>query len=178
MENRGFALFETAIGSCGIVWSPRGIAGIQLPEATPAATRSRLAVRFGDAAEASPPAEVEQATRAIVALLRGEPRDLRGIELDMDGVPAFERRVYELAREIPPGSTATYGELAARAGVPRAARAVGRALGRNPFAIVVPCHRVLAAGGKPGGFSAAGGVATKRRMLAIEGAERTLFDPR
>ena len=88
----------------------------------------------------------------------------------MDGVPEFHRRVYEAARAIPPGNTLSYGDIAKRVGAPGAARAVGQALGRNPFPIVVPCHRVLAAGGKIGGFSAQGGVATKRRMLAIEGA--------
>lgn len=106
----------------------------------------------------------------MVALLRGEPRDLRDLPLELDGLPEFQRRVYEIARTIPPGSTLSYGELARRMGVPGAARAVGQALGKNPFPIVVPCHRVLAAGGKMGGFSAAGGVSTKARMLRIEKA--------
>jgi methylated-DNA-[protein]-cysteine S-methyltransferase len=93
------------------------------------------------------------------------------VALDMEGVPPFHRRVYEAARQVPPGQTLSYGEIAARAGSPGSARAVGQALGRNPFAILVPCHRVLAANGKLGGFSANGGVDTKRRMLAIEGAK-------
>jgi methylated-DNA-[protein]-cysteine S-methyltransferase len=112
---------------------------------------------------------VQQAIDQIVALLRGEPSDLEGITLDMDDVPPFRRRVYEVVRSIPPGETMSYGEVAEEVGSPGAARAVGQALGRNPFAIVVPCHRVLAAGGKAGGFSANGGVSTKLRMLAIEG---------
>jgi methylated-DNA-[protein]-cysteine S-methyltransferase len=116
----------------------------------------------------------------IAALLRGEVSDLSTIALDMDEVPTFHRRVYEAARAIPPGMTLSYGDVAARAGAPGAARAVGQALGRNPFPIVVPCHRVLAGGGKIGGFSAQGGIATKRRMLAIEGVQldgtRPLFD--
>ena len=85
-------------------------------------------------------------------------------------MPALARRVYEVARTIPPGATLTYGEIAARLELPGAARDVGQALGRNPFPLVVPCHRVVAAGGRLGGFSARGGAATKRRLLAIEGA--------
>jgi methylated-DNA-[protein]-cysteine S-methyltransferase len=105
--------------------------------------------------------------------LRGapnQPADLSNIQLDMEGVPPFHRRVYEVARAIAPGNTRTYGEIATRLGDPGAARAVGQALGHNPFAPVVPCHRVLAAGGRSGGFSANGGVATKLRMLQIERA--------
>ena len=113
---------------------------------------------------------MQAAIDGIVALLRGEPRDLASIALDMEQVPPFNRRVYEVARTIPPGSTMTYGEIAVRLGDRLLARDVGQALGQNPFAIVVPCHRVVAAGGKAGGFSARGGVKTKLRMLAIEGA--------
>jgi len=166
----GFALFDTAIGRCGIAWGQHGVAGVQLPEAGEAETRSRMLHRFPAAGEAVPSPEVQRAIDRIVALLRGEKSDLSTIALDMDEVPAFHRRVYEAARNIPPGMTLSYGDVAARAGAPGAARAVGQALGRNPFPIVVPCHRVLAAGGKIGGFSAQGGIATKRRMLAIEGA--------
>jgi methylated-DNA-[protein]-cysteine S-methyltransferase len=126
--------------------------------------------RFPAAGEARPPPAIQQAVDRIVALLRGEASDLSEIALDMDDVPAFHRRVYEMARTIPPGMTLSYGDIAARIGAPGAARAVGQALGRNPFPIVVPCHRVLAAGGKIGGFSAQGGIATKRRMLTIEDA--------
>jgi methylated-DNA-[protein]-cysteine S-methyltransferase len=123
---------------------------------------------------------VRRAIDGIVALLRGEASDLSAVALDMNAVPAFHRRVYDAARGVAPGSTVTYGEIAARLGEPGAARAVGQALGRNPFAIIVPCHRVLAAGGKVGGFSANGGVATKLRLLSIEGApaggQMALFD--
>jgi methylated-DNA-[protein]-cysteine S-methyltransferase len=146
------------------------VVGVQLPEASERATRARLRERFPDAPEAKPPREVQRAIDRIAALLRGEKRSLESIALDMDGVPAFHRRVYEAARAIAPGETLSYGEIAARIGAPGSARAVGQALGRNPFAIVVPCHRVLAANRKPGGFSANGGVATKRRLLEIEGA--------
>ena len=113
---------------------------------------------------------MQRAIDAIMALLRGEASDLSAVPLDMEGLPTFDRRVYEVARAIPPGGTLSYGEIAARLGEPGAAREVGRALGQNPFAIVVPCHRVVAAGGKLGGFSANGGVATKLRLLALEGA--------
>jgi methylated-DNA-[protein]-cysteine S-methyltransferase len=167
----GFTLFDTAIGWCGVAWSDRGLVGVQLPEARKAETRERMLQRFPAAAEAPPPPEIQLATDAIVALLRGERRDLSDVALDMEGVAPFHRRVYEVARTIPPGRTLAYGDVAARLGAHGAARAVGQALGRNPFPIVVPCHRVLAAGGKIGGFSAHGGTATKRRMLAIEAGE-------
>lgn len=170
MTASGFALFETAIGKCGIAWGDSGVAGVQLPEAGDSETRARMLNRFPAAGEAAPPLEVQRAVDQIVALLRGEASDLAAIALDMEGVPEFHRRVYDAARNIPPGKTLSYGEIARQVGAPGAARAVGQALGRNPFPIVVPCHRVLAAGGKIGGFSAQGGVVTKRRMLAIEGA--------
>jgi len=118
-----------------------------------------------------PPTEVQCAIDAILSLLDGEATDLSFITLDMDGVPDFHRRVYGVARTIQPGSTMTYGDIAARLGDPGAARAVGQALGRNPFVLVVPCHRVLAARGKTGGFSATGGTSTKLTLLAIEGAQ-------
>ena len=169
MTADGFALFETTIGCCGIAWGAGGIVGVQLPEGRERATRARLRQRFADASESPPPREVAGAIDDIAALLRGEPRDLSDIALDMEGVPPFHRQVYEAARAVPPGATVAYGEIATRVGKPGAARAVGQALGRNPFAIVVPCHRVLAAGGKLGGFSADGGTTTKQRLLAIEG---------
>ena len=171
MMASGFALFGTAIGRCGLAWGGRGVAGVQLPEAGEREIRARMLQRFPAAGEAPPPPEMRQVIDLIVALLRGEASDLSSVALDMDEVPAFHRRVYEAARTIPRGMTLSYGEIAARVGAPGAARAVGQALGRNPFPIVVPCHRVLAAGGKIGGFSAQGGIATKRRMLAIEGAQ-------
>jgi methylated-DNA-[protein]-cysteine S-methyltransferase len=170
MTTRGFALFATAIGACGIAWSERGLVGVQLPEASEARTRARLRRRFPDAAEAPPPPPVQRAIEGIVALLQGEPIDLAAVALELDGVPPFDRRVYEVARTIPAGATLAYGDIAARLGAPREARAVGHALGHNPFPLVVPCHRVLATGGKVGGFSAHGGTATKLRLLSIEGA--------
>jgi O-6-methylguanine DNA methyltransferase len=179
MSARGFLLFDTAIGRCAIAWGPDGIVGVQLPEARESLTRRRVARLHPDAVEADPPAPVRRAADAIASLLEGAPRDLSGVPLDMAAVPAFHRRVYEIARAIPPGATLSYGELADRLGSRGLARAVGQALGRNPFPIVVPCHRVLAAGGRVGGFSAAGGITTKLRLLTIEGGRRetgTLFD--
>jgi len=168
MTGCGLVLFETTIGRCGIAWSGRGIAAVALPAPREEATRAPLIRRCPQAKEGPPPAPAQAAIEGIVALLRGEPRDLSAIELDMDGVAPFERRVYQVARTISPGATLSYGEIAAHLGNPRAARDVGQALGRNPFPIVVPCHRVVATGGKLGGFSAPGGGATKRRLLAIE----------
>ena len=164
------ALFDTAIGRCGLAWSERGIVGLQLPESNDRDTRRRLLRRAPGAREMSPPPTVQRAIDSIVALLGGEASDLAGVTLDLDGVPSFDRGVYEVARTIPLGATLSYGEIAARLGDRTLARDVGQALGRNPFAIVVPCHRVVAAGGKLGGFSANGGITTKLRLLAIEGA--------
>jgi methylated-DNA-[protein]-cysteine S-methyltransferase len=171
MTDHGFTLFDTAIGRCGIAWNERGIVAAQLPEADEARTRARLLRRCPQAPEGAPPAFVQDAIDGIVALLGGAVADLSGIPLDLDGVPPFNRRVYAIARTIPPGRTLTYGEIAARLDAPDQARAVGQALGENPFPPVVPCHRVVAAGGKTGGFSANGGVDTKLRLLAIEGAQ-------
>jgi methylated-DNA-[protein]-cysteine S-methyltransferase len=167
----GFALFDTAIGRCAIVWSERGITGVQLPERDERATANRVVRRFPQAREATPPAPIARTIEAIVALFRGERRDLRDAVLDSGALPDFHRRVYAIARTIPPGSTMSYGEIAERMGDRALARDVGEALGKNPFPIIVPCHRVMAAGGKMGGFSAPGGVRTKLRMLSIEGAQ-------
>jgi methylated-DNA-[protein]-cysteine S-methyltransferase len=166
-----FTVFETAIGSCGLVWSAGGVAGVQLPERSEAATRNRLLRRFPMAREAAPPAEVQCVIDDIVALVGGEHRDLNYATIDMTAEPEFHRRVYEVARRIPAGATLSYGELAERLGDRNLARDVADALSQNPCPIIVPCHRILAAGGKPGGFSAPGGVATKLRLLTIEGAQ-------
>jgi methylated-DNA-[protein]-cysteine S-methyltransferase len=172
MTARNFAIFDTAIGACGIAWSERGIVAVQLPEASEQKTRARLRRRFPEASEAPPSPDVRRAIDGIVSLLRGEASDLSAVALDMEGLPAFNRRVYEIARAIPAGATLSYGEIAAKLGEPReAARDVGQALGQNPIPIIVPCHRVLAANGKPGGFSASGGVTTKLRLLTIERAK-------
>lgn len=166
-----FAIFETNLGACAVAWSECGVVGLQLPEAGLSETRARLVERFPGARETSPPRSIQRAIAATAALLAGEAGDLSAIALDLNGVPPFHRRVYELARAIPRGTTLSYGDIAARLGVPGAARAVGQALARNPFAMIVPCHRVLTTSGKPGGFSANGGVLTKLRLLALEGVE-------
>lgn len=179
MSEHSFTLFDTAIGACGIVWSARGIAGVQLPETNEATTRARLLRRFAGAREATPPAEVQGAIDGIAALLAGEKRDLSDIAIDDERQSDFNRRVYAIARKIPPGQTMTYGEIAERLGDKTLARAVGQAMGENPTPVIMPCHRVLAAGGKTGGFSAPGGVVTKLQLLTIEGAQPngpTLFD--
>jgi len=175
----GFALFDTAIGPCSIVWNARGVVRTRLPDGGERAARDRIGKRYPTARETSPPAEIKRAIDDMVALLKGEPRDLTGVKLDIADVPDFNRSVYDIARTIPPGSTLTYGEIAERLGDRSLARDVGQALGQNPFPIIVPCHRVMAAGGKTGGFSAPGGAATKRRLLAIEGVRLeapSLFD--
>jgi methylated-DNA-[protein]-cysteine S-methyltransferase len=174
MTNQHYALFDTAIGTCGIEWGPRGINGVQLPMGSAEKTEKRIHQRhsqhLAEISEAEPTADVQRAIDRIVELLTGKADDLTDIALDLDDVPAFNRSVYEIARTIPPGKTLTYGDIAKRLGGVELSRDVGQALGRNPCPIVVPCHRVLAAGNKPGGFSANGGVSTKLKMLAIEGA--------
>ena len=133
-------------------------------------TRNRIHQRHGDIPEGEPPAEVQRAIGGIDRTARGQAERSADVVLDLDGVPEFNRGVYDIARKIPPGQTLTYGDIAKRLGGVELSRDVGQALGRNPCPIVVPCHRVLAAGNKPGGFSANGGVVTKLKMLAIEGA--------
>ncbi len=154
--------FQTALGTCGVRWSELGITQVLLPPARgPAAGNSEL----GDV-----PASIAEAIAGIAALLSGERRDLRSVVLDERALDELDQRVYAATREIGPGETASYGEIARALGAPQEARAVGAALGRNPFPVVVPCHRVLAASGALHGFSAPGGLRTKRRMLEIEGA--------
>ena len=180
MTTPGYALFPTAIGVCGLAWSERGVCRVVFPESSKAATRARLTRRDRDLIEASPPPAIAEAIAAITALLETGRADLSAIALDMDGVDAEERAILEAARGVPPGSTVTYGELAAKIGQPRATREVGRAMARNRFPIVVPCHRVLASGGGFGGFSAPGGLESKARLLTIERAATSaaplLFD--
>lgn len=176
----GLVLFDTALGAVGLAWSERGIVAVRLPAATAEATRASLLARLPDAVEAEPPPAIRDVVDRIVALTRGERVDLSGAQLDRDGLPDFQARVTDVTLAISPGETLTYGEVARRIGEPGAAQAVGRALGANPWPIVVPCHRVLAASGKTGGFSAPGGVDTKLKLLSIErartGAAPTLFD--
>jgi methylated-DNA-[protein]-cysteine S-methyltransferase len=170
MNEKGYTLFDTAIGRCGIAWNERGIVATCLAEPNERRARARLARRCPSGEECAPPPSVQRVIDRVVALLRGEADNLADIPLDMDGIPDFNARIYAIIRTVPPGETITYGEIAKRLGGVDA-RDVGQAMGQNPFPPIVPCHRVVAAGQKRGGFSAPGGVATKLRMLAIEGAQ-------
>lgn len=164
------ALFDTALGRCGIAWSDAGVRAVQLPEGDDEQTRHQLRRRAPGALDAVPAAPVRQAIDGIVALLRGEPVDLAAVVLDLRGLPELHCRAYDIARRIPCGRTLSYGRVAELLGERQLARAVGQAMARNPFAPLVPCHRVLGADGRPGGFSAHGGLRTKLRLLQIEGA--------
>jgi methylated-DNA-[protein]-cysteine S-methyltransferase len=179
-----YTTFDSAIGTIGLVWADdahdtdavravRGVRAVQLPERTEAATRERMLQHHPEATRlpGPPPMAIARAIEGIVALVSGRADDLRDVAVDLGSAPEFHRQVYALARECGPGQTTTYGEIATRLGDPRASREVGQALGHNPVPLIVPCHRVLAAGGKLGGFSARGGVTTKLRLLSIEGAE-------
>jgi methylated-DNA-[protein]-cysteine S-methyltransferase len=180
MSGRGFAIFDSGIGRCGIAWGYSGILGVQLPEAREIDTRRRLFQLYPDAREARPPLNTEIAIEGIVALLRGAPADLTDVTLDMTGIHAFNQRVYEFTRRIPRGETRTYDEVAASLRLTGAVHSVAQAIGRNPFVIIVPCHRVLEAGSYADKISPHGGVISKRRLLSIEGAgspsSKTLFD--
>jgi len=166
----GFTLFDTPIGTCSLVWKGATIVGLRLPEESAAATRTRIQRRWPGAEEQAPDTTLQAVIGRVLRLLAGEAVDLSDVPLDFGDAPDFHKRAYQVARTIPPGQTMTYGEIAKRLGVPHESREVGQAMGKNPVAIIMPCHRVLGADGKMGGFSATGGVAIKRRILEIEGA--------
>lgn len=172
MSECAFTIFNTAIGRCALLWRRGLIVGAALPEASEAELRASLKRRFPGTAEADAPPFVRAAVEAVVRLLSGNAEDFSGLELDTGDLPAFDRSVLEETRRIPCGETLTYGDIACALASPGAARAVGRALGRNPIPIIIPCHRVLAASGRSGGFSAPGGASTKLRILEIEAARR------
>jgi methylated-DNA-[protein]-cysteine S-methyltransferase len=180
MAGRGYTIFDTGIGRCGIAWGSFGIVGVQLPEAREIETRGRMLRQYPEAREMRPPLNVEMAIEGIIALLRGEPCNLADVTLDMSGIHAFNARVYAFARKIPHGETRTYGEVAASLRASGAAHSVAQAISRNPFMIIVPCHRVLEAGSYTDKISPNGGTISKRRLLSIEGAlatsSKTLFD--
>lgn len=181
VDRPGLTLLPTAIGSCAVAWRGAVIVGVALPEADEAATVRHLRRTVPDAVEAPPPPEVRAVLDRVVALLAGEPVDLADVAVEVHHESDFSRRVHEVVRAIPPGQTLTYGQVAERVGEPGGAQAVGRAMGANPVPIIVPCHRVVGAGNRPVGFSAPGGVATKQRILRIEGAaaggQPSLFEP-
>ncbi|SDD55050.1 methylated-DNA-[protein]-cysteine S-methyltransferase [Rhodococcus tukisamuensis] len=174
-----YTLFDTAIGRCALAWGDRGVVGVQLPEGSDGTTRERIRAAFPAAVESGPDAVGRRAVEAVTELLVSGQDPSAQVPLDLSQVPDFDARVYAVTRTITAGSTLTYGEVADRVGSPGAAQAVGQALGRNPIPLLVPCHRVLAAGGKVGGFSAHGGAVTKRVLLALEHVpgfdEPTLF---
>jgi O-6-methylguanine DNA methyltransferase len=169
-----YALFTSALGPMGIAWGQGRVVAVQLPEEDRDATLARLRTRLPRGGLATSlkgaPAWLRRAVSAIQRHLDGDPQDLSSIPLDFDGIADFRRRVYEAARRCPSGRTVSYAELARLAGSPRAFRAVGSAMSKNPVPMLVPCHRVVGSGGKSGGFSAYGGVATKARLLALEAA--------
>jgi methylated-DNA-[protein]-cysteine S-methyltransferase len=180
MSGLGYTVFDTSVGRCGIAWGELGVLGVQLPEAREIETRRRLFQLFPEARELRPAEEIQTAIDGIAALLRGKAADLSEVRLDMTGVRAFDARVYDFTRTIPRGETLTYGEVAARLRASGAAHSVAQALSRNPFMLIVPCHRVLEAGGYADRISPNGGSISKRRLLSIEGAgspgSKTLFD--
>jgi methylated-DNA-[protein]-cysteine S-methyltransferase len=180
MSGRGYTIFDTGIGRCGIAWGDFGVLGVQLPEAREIETRGRMLRQYPNARELRPPLNVEIAIEGIVALLRGQPSDLSDVTLDMTGIHAFNARVYGYTRTIPRGETRTYGEVAAKLRASGAAHSVAQAISKNPFMIIVPCHRVLEAGSYADRISPNGGTISKRRLLSIEGAgspsSKTLFD--
>jgi methylated-DNA-[protein]-cysteine S-methyltransferase len=180
MAGHGYTTFDTSVGRCGIAWGMAGIVGVQLPEAREIETRRRLLKQFPEARELRPPADVDFAVEGIAALLRGQAIDLTDVPLDMDGLPAFNRRVYETLRMIPRGETRIHADIATHIGASGAVYSVGQAIARNPFALIVPCHRALAIAGQTSGFAGNGGIVTKSRLLSIEGALGTratnLFD--
>ncbi len=180
-----FTIFETAIGTCGLAFGDAGLVAVQLPEASPEETRERLIARSGEQEEDAGPAWVRALVDDIRAHLGGAPRDLGAVPLDTTRTSEFAARVYAALREVRAGSTTSYGELAKAAGSAGSARAVGRAMAKNPWPLVVPCHRVLgksdSADPDAGGFSAYGGVVTKQMLLALEGVslaktQTSLFD--
>jgi methylated-DNA-[protein]-cysteine S-methyltransferase len=164
-------MFDTALGLCGVAWNSRGLAGVQLPEKDRAATERRLAAKCGSAGAAEPPPWVQSLITDIRDYLGGAPVDFSAVAVDLDGVDEYRRKLYQALRRIRFGRTVTYGELAKELGSTgwEGARDVGEAMGRNPMPIVIPCHRVLAAGNKLGGFSAYGGTSTKQKLLTLEG---------
>lgn len=165
-----FSIFPTSIGECGIAWRDQIVTATHLPEKTPAATAARLAARTR-ASEGTPPSNIQRVIDSITTLLEGAKTDLTDIVCDFRRVKPFAAKVYELTRAIPAGKTLTYGDIALQLGDKRLAQGVGSAMGRNPFPIIVPCHRVVGANGRLTGFSAHGGIDTKLKMLMIEGAQ-------
>jgi methylated-DNA-[protein]-cysteine S-methyltransferase len=165
-----YLIFETAGGFCGIVWSKKGVTRFQLPTKAAESAERHLLRRATGAEPGAPTPEIAAAVAAVKRYFEGERIDFSSVALDLDDQDAFSKQIYDAARRIGWGRTTTYGVLAKELGAePQAARDVGQAMAKNPIALIIPCHRVLAAGGKIGGFSAPGGSTTKQRMLELEG---------
>jgi methylated-DNA-[protein]-cysteine S-methyltransferase len=165
-----YLIFETAGGFCGIAWSQAGILRFQLPTKSAEATEHLLLRRLPEAQPGTPTPDVQEAVSEVRRYFDGDATDFSRFRLDLEGQEPFFREIYDAARRIPWGETTTYGALAKALGAgPEAARDVGQAMAKNPVALIIPCHRVLAAGGKIGGFSAPGGANSKARMLELEG---------
>ncbi len=180
MMGRAYAIFDTAIGRCGIVWSSTGVVAVQLPEAREIDTRRRIFQVHPEAREQQPSDNAELAIEGVAALLQGGDPDFSAVSLDAGGVSTFHRRVYETTCAIPRGETRTYHEIAKTLGASGATYSVAQAIAKNPYMLIVPCHRVLEAGNYADRLSPYGGVISKRRLLALEGAHpiasKTLFE--
>lgn len=176
-KGTSFAVFDSPIGACAVAWSPRGVVRFLLPEASAAATEERVRAVLPEAEPATPRGWVATLVTRVRKHLSGQPDDFADVPLDTEALPPFFAQVYEALRRVPSGATTTYGALGRKiSGTTGAARAVGIAMAKNPFALLVPCHRVVGSDGKLHGFSAHGGLTTKAKLLAIEGrpeAEQT-----
>jgi methylated-DNA-[protein]-cysteine S-methyltransferase len=169
-KTQHYVIFETAGGFCGIAWNSVGITRFQLPAENATATERNLLRRLPDAAPGVATPQVEKAIAAAKRYFDGEKIDFSDLALDLDGQDEFFKQIYAALRRVGWGDTTTYGTLAKEVGAgPEAARNVGQAMAQNPVPLIIPCHRVLAAGGKVGGFSAPGGSTSKIRMLELEG---------
>jgi methylated-DNA-[protein]-cysteine S-methyltransferase len=164
-----YCLFDTAFGPCGIAWNPQGLTRLQLPEPDHGATERRLQRRVPHARAQVPALATAEAIAALQRYFSGEPEDFSNIAVDLEGISPFHQKIYAALRRVGWGQVTSYGTLARAVGEPDAARAIGQAMRQNPVPIVIPCHRVLAAGRKVGGFSAPGGATTKVRLLKLEG---------
>jgi methylated-DNA-[protein]-cysteine S-methyltransferase len=167
-----YTIFETALGHAGLAWTAAGIARFQLPSVNADATRRHLLRRTPGAEEMPAPPHIAEAVAAVARYFAGERIDFSDLTLDLTGQDDLFLEIYAAARRIGYGATTTYGGLAKTIGRAdwEAAREVGQAMAKNPVALIIPCHRVLAAGGKIGGFSAPGGAETKAKMLELEGS--------
>ncbi|KGD86564.1 methylated-DNA--[protein]-cysteine S-methyltransferase [Rhizobium sp. YS-1r] len=178
MAAHQYLIFGTAGGFCGIAWNDIGITRFQLPTKSADSTERLLLRRLPEAERGTPPVEVQEAIEAVKRYFAGEEVDFSRFKLDLQDQDDFFREIYAAARRVGWGHTTTYGTIAKELGAgPEAARDVGQAMAKNPVALIIPCHRVLAAGGKIGGFSAPGGSTSKAHMLELEGVRLTPPEP-